>query len=223
MPTSSPHQISDIVELIRAADPQRVLDVGVGFGKYGVLVREYLELLDGRAVYGDWRRTVDGIEIFPRYLTGLHETIYDRVIEGDAVEILPRIGDNDYDLVLLIDILEHFTRDVGWAVLEECLRAGRNVIVGTPLGFFTQEGYDNPHEQHHSLWTRRDLETLGRPCLVLPEHHALVAFIGEDAGRVQARVMSYRRRIQRSFGFLVRPLRAVKRLLPFTGARRLPS
>lgn len=50
-----------------------------------------------------------------------------------------------------------------------------------------------------------------------------ISDIGEDAKRVQARVMSYRRRIQRSFGFLVPPLRAVKRLVPFTGGRRAPS
>lgn len=50
-----------------------------------------------------------------------------------------------------------------------------------------------------------------------------ISDIGEDAKRVQARVMSYRRRIQSSFGLLVRPPRTVKRLVPFTGGRRAPS
>jgi hypothetical protein len=42
MPTSHPHQLNQIVELIMLTDPHSLLDVGIGFGKYGVLAREYL-------------------------------------------------------------------------------------------------------------------------------------------------------------------------------------
>ena len=214
MPTSNLHQISDIVELIVDADPQSILDVGVGFGKFGVLAREYLELLDGRSIYGDWQRRIDGVEIFPDYLTGLHETIYDRVIVGDAAEILPKLPERQYDLVLLIDIIEHFDRPTGFEVLNQCLRVGRNVIVGTPLGFFTQEGYGNPHEQHRSLWSRRDLRSTGHPCFFLPETHSLLGFIGRDTPRVRTRVLRLSRRVKRSLAILTRPLRSIKRLLP---------
>ena len=213
MPTSNLHQISDIVELIVAADPHSILDVGVGFGKFGVLAREYLELLDGRAVYGDWQRRIDGIEVFPGYLTGLHETIYDRVIVGDAAEILPGLPEQHYDLVLLVDIIEHFDRPTGREILRQCLRVGRNVVVGTPLEFFTQEGYDNPHEQHLSLWSRRDLRSMGQPCFFLPETHALLGFLGRDTPRVRARVLRLRRRLKRSIAILISPLRFIRRLL----------
>ena len=219
MPTSSLHQISDIVEMIVAADPRSVLDVGVGFGKYGVLAREYLELLDGRAVYADWRRRIDGIEIFSDYLTGLHRSVYDRIMVGDAAEILPTVPDHEYDLVLLVDVLEHFTPAVGERVLDASLRAGRNVIVSTPLRFFTQEGFGNPHEQHRSHWTRADLLARDRPCFFLPEHHSLCCFLGEDALQVRRRVLSPRRRLTRSLGFLVAPLRRIKAAF---GASRRP-
>ncbi len=43
MPTSHLYQISDILEIISLIRPRSVLDVGVGFGKYGLLAREYLE------------------------------------------------------------------------------------------------------------------------------------------------------------------------------------
>ena len=212
MPTSNLHQISDVVELIVAADPQSILDVGVGFGKYGVLAREYLELLDGRAIYGDWRRRIDGVEIFPDYLTGLHETVYDQVIVGDAAEILPGLGEQSYDLVLLIDVIEHFDRPTGNEILRQSLRVGRNVIVSTPLGFFTQEGFDNPHEQHRSRWSRRDLKSTGHPSFFLPETHVLLGFAGRDSARARARVLRLDRRLKRSMAVLVRPLRTVKRL-----------
>lgn len=213
MPTSSLHQISDIVELIVAADPGSVLDVGVGFGTYGVLAREYLELLDGRAVYDDWRRRIDGIEIFPAYLTDLHRTVYDTIFEGDAREILPTLPRQAYDLVLLIDVIEHFDRAAGRQVLGECLRVGRNVIVSTPLEFFTQDGFGNPHEEHRSHWSRRDLEAPGLPSVFLPETHSVIGFLGADAPRVRSRVLSPTRRVKRSLAVLVRPLRAARRLL----------
>lgn len=44
LPSSQYYHISKILELIIAIDPSSVLDVGTGFGKYGVLCREYLEL-----------------------------------------------------------------------------------------------------------------------------------------------------------------------------------
>ena len=64
VPSSDFNQIGPIVELIVLANPQSVLDVGCGFGKYGVLAREYLELWDGRQRYGDWTRRIDAIEAF---------------------------------------------------------------------------------------------------------------------------------------------------------------
>ena len=109
MPTSHLHQINEIVELIVLTNPQTVLDVGVGFGKYGALAREYLELRDGRNQYHDWQRRIDGIEVFPDYLTPLHDYIYDTVHVGNATEIMPALNLR-YDLVLLIDVLEHFTK-----------------------------------------------------------------------------------------------------------------
>jgi hypothetical protein len=223
MPTSNLRQVSGIVEMIVAADPQSMLDVGVGFGKYGVLAREYLELLDGHALYDDRSRRIDGIEIFPDYLTDLHHAVYDRIMEGDAVEILPTLPNADYDLILLVDVLEHFPTQVGSVVLEECLRVGRNLIVSTPLHFFTQEGYGNPHEQHRSFWTKGDLLALERPCFFLPRHHSLCCFLGENALRVKTQVLSPRRRVQRSLGLLVQPLRRLRSLFVRPDHRRLES
>ena len=41
MPTSQPYQLGAIMELVVRAQPKSVLDVGVGFGKYGYLVRSH--------------------------------------------------------------------------------------------------------------------------------------------------------------------------------------
>ena len=44
MPSSHYFQLNEIVDLIALTNPVKVLDIGVGFGKYGFLAREYLEL-----------------------------------------------------------------------------------------------------------------------------------------------------------------------------------
>lgn len=43
MPTSHPNQINEIIQIAELLRPASVLDVGVGYGKYGFLLREYLE------------------------------------------------------------------------------------------------------------------------------------------------------------------------------------
>jgi ubiquinone/menaquinone biosynthesis C-methylase UbiE len=44
MPTSYLNNIPDIITAIKSQNPKSILDVGCGFGKYGFLIREYLEL-----------------------------------------------------------------------------------------------------------------------------------------------------------------------------------
>ena len=56
MPTSYPHQINEIVRLVLAVNPASLLDIGVGFGKYGFLAREYLELFGESEQYAKWKR-----------------------------------------------------------------------------------------------------------------------------------------------------------------------
>jgi hypothetical protein len=61
MPTSDPRQLGPIVqELVRLA-PASVLDVGAGYGKYGPLIREYVDDCQ-------WRVQVDAIEGFADYV-----------------------------------------------------------------------------------------------------------------------------------------------------------
>jgi hypothetical protein len=94
MPSSHRYQINEICELIATSDPKSVLDIGVGFGKYGFLSREYLELWDGRERYHEWRRQIDGIEAFKEYLTPIHKLIYNEVFVGNVLEVLPILRKN---------------------------------------------------------------------------------------------------------------------------------
>ncbi len=44
MPSSRPNTIPTVIHLVRQLKPKSILDVGVGFGKWGHLFREYTDI-----------------------------------------------------------------------------------------------------------------------------------------------------------------------------------
>ncbi|MDZ7765414.1 MAG: hypothetical protein U5K00_13465 [Melioribacteraceae bacterium] len=46
-------------------DPKSILDVAVGFGRWGILCREFLRVWEGRNNSKDWFYEFYGVEIFP--------------------------------------------------------------------------------------------------------------------------------------------------------------
>jgi hypothetical protein len=188
MPSSQFLQLNEIVQLICLSRPNSLLDVGVGFGKYGVLAREYLELWDGRGKYEDWTHRIDGIEIFEQYLTPLHDYIYDNMYIDNALDVIPRL-DCTYDLILLIDVLEHFTYKEGVRILDACQQKGRNLLVSTPKNIGGQQhAFDNPYEAHKFQWQPWHFEKFDR-YLCVPNIKSLIYFIGDDAAKFTGAVV----------------------------------
>lgn len=167
MPFSQSSQISTIVGFIERMDPASVLDVGTGMGQYGFLARNNLENVNLFRIEGaqgcqrprtEWRVRIDGIEAFLGYLTPVHEYVYNNIMVGDALAILPEIASGSYELVIAVDILEHFTRPDGLTFLHQLKRvAKRAVLVSTPKEFISQEVEANPYENHRSLWSVEDM------------------------------------------------------------------
>ena len=46
MPTGNKYVIVPMIKLIEQINPKSVFDVGIGFGKWGFLLREYLDVWD---------------------------------------------------------------------------------------------------------------------------------------------------------------------------------
>ncbi len=189
MPGSHSQQINEIVGLMIFLKPMSILDVGVGFGKYGVLAREYLDLWEGegknREAYCQWQRRVDGVEAYAGYLTPLHDFIYNKIYVGEAASVLPTIT-HKYDLVLLIDVIEHLNHDRGLELLRELERVGRNVLISTPNRVGHQTAlYGNEFENHVSQWTEKHFRVFA-PCVFIPNEASLICFVGDDLGPVQA-------------------------------------
>ena len=177
------------MELIVNCDPKSVLDVGVGFGKYGFLSREYLELWDGRSDYKNWKRQIDGIEVFSDYLTPVHNYIYDHIYQGNAFDVLPNL-EKKYDLILLIDVLEHFEQQQGYEILLECIKHGKNMIISTPKNIGNQkDAFGNVFETHRFQWKKENFEKFDKK-FFLPNKLSLIYFIGDDALIVKSKIKS---------------------------------
>jgi hypothetical protein len=183
MPSSHHLQLNEIVDAIILANPGKLLDIGIGFGKYGFLAREYLELWNENGDYRNWKRQIDGIEAFEPYLTPAHRFIYNTIYTGDALKIIPELKDH-YELILMIDVFEHFTFEEGWKLLGECRKKGRNLLISVPLDMSEQDDvFGNPFEKHKYPWKKRDFRTIPDKYF-LANRKSLICLIGEDSKRI---------------------------------------
>jgi 2-polyprenyl-3-methyl-5-hydroxy-6-metoxy-1,4-benzoquinol methylase len=112
MPTSDHHNITAILTVISGLQPRSVLDVGCGYGKYGSLLREYLDIWHERLEPSQWNVSLSGIEAFPRYRNPIHDFVYDQVYYGEAQQILPKLG--RFDVILIADVIEHLPQ-LSWS------------------------------------------------------------------------------------------------------------
>jgi hypothetical protein len=161
MPSSRPNTIPTVIRWLRQLKPRSILDVGVGFGKWGHLFREYTDIVEAehepaRYRRRNWQVRIDGIEGHAAYLTPMHRFLYNRIHVGDAAQLLPKLG--RYDLIFLGDIIEHFDKAAGLTLLEVAFaKATKAVMVSTPRFETEQEDLcGNELERHRSLWNAKD-------------------------------------------------------------------
>jgi hypothetical protein len=161
MPSSRPTTVPVVIHLLRQIRPQSILDVGVGFGKWGHLFREYTdineaELDPARYQRAHWKVRIDGIEGYAPYITEMHRFLYNEIHLGDARSLLPRLP--RYDLIFLGDIIEHFDKPAGVELLHLAVaHANKAVIVSTPKYETDQPDLcGNELERHRSLWSPHD-------------------------------------------------------------------
>jgi len=161
MPSSRPNIIPTVIHLLRQLKPRSILDVGVGFGKWGHLFREYTDIIEAeyepaRYQRSNWRVRIDGIEGHAAYLTPMHRFLYNRIHLGDAARLLPKLG--HYDLVFLGDIIEHFDKTAGLTLLDAAFAKARKAVMLSTPKFDTEQDdrCGNELERHRSVWKAKD-------------------------------------------------------------------
>ena len=103
--------------------------------------------------------TIDAVEVDPDLMLPHLSHLYNKVHFGDILAIYKELP--AYDLVIMIDIIEHINKEGALDLLRYFLQKGTNVIIATPKDFFEQELYESKFENHVSHWGVKDFKDLG--------------------------------------------------------------
>lgn len=146
----------------RDMNVKSLLDVGVGFGKFGVLAREFLDIRLKRYYKEDWVALIDGIEIFMDYTNPIYHYIYNNVFYGDALKMAPFL--HNYDIIIMSEVLEHLPKEDGVELLKILYEKAN---IGISLSFpgiwkpsDAHSRWPNPHEGHQCLWTGEEITSM---------------------------------------------------------------
>ena len=160
MPVSHPNHIPAVLHLAYELSPARVLDVGIGLGSMGLLLRQVLDVSHGRLLRQDWRARLEGIEIYPAYRNPIWDFAYDAVHECDVRDFLANQPPR-FDLVLCCDVLEHFPLAEARRLARELVRISGCLIATTPTSEYAQgPWFGNEAEAHHCTLGAADFPDL---------------------------------------------------------------
>lgn len=150
MPVSDLGSVQHIVHAVCRLQPKGILDLGIGMGKYGTLLREALEAVHGRCRPEEWEFEICGVEGHKEYANPCWK-MYDDVAIEDFTQHYEKI--KNWPLVMMIDSLEHTRKETAYEILDHLVENNKNVIVSVPLGYCPQGAvFDNEYERHRSTW-----------------------------------------------------------------------
>jgi len=158
MPIGSFTVVPHVAKQLATQRPGRVLDLGIGSGFYGAVVRQWVDL-----GVRPWNTFLLGVEAWADYRNALWD-LYDVVVVDTIESYMARFQER-FDSVILGDVLEHFELPEGAALLRQAqarVAPGGTLIVATPAVFVEQSAVNgNNLERHRSCWTAAGLESLG--------------------------------------------------------------
>ena len=89
--------------------------------------------------------------------------IHDRYINCDLLSVNKIVKPKSVDTVILLDVVEHFSKRDGLQLIKGAMSIARKkVVVLTPNGFYRQDELGgNPYQVHKSGWRLIDFQELG--------------------------------------------------------------
>jgi len=134
MGLSHPDSFAMCMHTVIALKPKSVLDVGCGFGMFGLGFRIYGAAwhnykLKIEESYHSIR--VDGVEICENHVQAWHDIFYDHIFMGNVVELAGSLP--NYDVLYMGDCLEHLTEmEASLAIPHLWSRADRLFMLAFP-------------------------------------------------------------------------------------------
>ena len=131
-------------------DSDSVLDLGCG--EYSPLVRVTKHF------------TSVGVDAYlPSIAKSKKLKIHDRYIICDLLSIDKKIKPKSFDAVIMLDVVEHFSKKNGLRLLKQAERIARKkVVVLTPNPYYRQDELGgNPYQLHKSGWKLKEFQNRG--------------------------------------------------------------
>jgi SAM-dependent methyltransferase len=151
MPIGSFAILPHIMHVAQLVQPKTILDVGIGYGIYGPAFRQWIDM--GVRPYST---IIDGVEGWADYKNPCWD-------EYNSIAVIPIeqfYSPFKYDMIVFSDVIEHFEKAEGEAILEKLksfLSPGGILFVGTPAIWLEQNAvHGNEMECHRSLWSVDD-------------------------------------------------------------------
>lgn len=155
---SHSENIPKILQAVDSISPKRVLDIGTGFGKFGLLVREwYLSKRAKIEIIPTNDIVIDCCEITEYFINlPYHNSLYDHHFHQSFFELKNKLEDAQYDLILMIDVVEHYPKEEVKKWLREIIDKNK-ILISTPkeVTMYTQHYYGDSNH-HKSQWTKED-------------------------------------------------------------------
>jgi len=153
--SSAPSAADHISQLIEAGQCRTALDIGCGSS---LLWQKFKPGLRTVGIDAD----LSSVEK-ARAANAHDQCVHANILELRVEDLLEIAGVGRFDLVALIDVIEHVPKRRGFELLEKCEQlAAQCVIVQTPNGFLAQgPEHGNEFQRHLSGWFVHDFEGLG--------------------------------------------------------------
>jgi ubiquinone/menaquinone biosynthesis C-methylase UbiE len=113
---------------------------------------------------------ITAVDIHDKYLTELKNKYpHVNTVCSDVEDFIVNADDKSFDVISLIDGLEHLDKDKGLRVLKECKRVARKqILVFTQIGYLRNEPHNawgieggDEYQKHQSGWQVEELKDLG--------------------------------------------------------------
>lgn len=109
----------------------------------------------------------EGFDIYKKAIyQSKQNRIHDRYRIGNALSLERYYKPKSFDIVLALDVIEHFEKEDALAMIKKMEKIARKkVIILTPNGdqldMICHRDIENPYQKHKSGWTKKELEDLG--------------------------------------------------------------
>lgn len=167
MPYSSDVFNGLVQKIFEYLSPNRLLDIGTGAGKYCRMMRSAVP-----------ESHIIAVEIEPEYVANFNlKSLANEVRCIDAAQLIKNVDEN-YDLVVFGDSIEHMRKSEGVDLLHFLVYRTRFILIIYP-DRYVQNSVDGViAEAHLSVWCEQDFQCLAHTNIIERDGQRLVVIEG---------------------------------------------